>query len=124
MHEFEVFFDGDCPLCSREIKLLKKFDKQQKVLFTDISQPDFKAENYGFDQEFFMAEIRGRTKKSTFVSGVEVFRQLYSALGWNALVQISRWPIISSSLDLGYKVFAKNRLRLTGRCNLQGKCRG
>jgi|GEM_PF-5601106 len=29
----------------------------------------------------------------------------------------TRLPIIKQSLNVGYRVFAKNRLRLTGRCN-------
>ena len=47
---------------------------------------------------------------------VEVFRQLYAAVGLGMFVWPTRLPIISHALDFGYKVFAKNRLRLTGRC--------
>jgi len=30
-YDIEVFFDGDCPLCIREINLLKKLDKKTKL---------------------------------------------------------------------------------------------
>jgi predicted DCC family thiol-disulfide oxidoreductase YuxK len=45
-----------------------------------------------------------------------VFRQLYAAVGFGRLVAVSRVPGISHLLRLGYHLFAKNRLRLTGRC--------
>jgi predicted DCC family thiol-disulfide oxidoreductase YuxK len=30
--------------------------------------------------------------------------------------RLSRLPLISQLLDIGYSVFAQNRVRLTGRC--------
>lgn len=122
MKEIEVFFDGDCPLCSKEIKFLKKLDKQNKIVFTDIADKNFEASNYGLTFDDFMAEIRGRLPDGTMISGVEVFRRLYGAVGLDWAVAITRWPVVSSVLDIGYKWFAKNRLRFTGRCNLKGKC--
>jgi hypothetical protein len=66
--------------------------------------------------EDLMSEIHGRLPDGTWVRGVEVFRRLYSAVGWGAVVSLSRLPLIRGMLDFGYRVFARNRLRLTGRC--------
>lgn len=123
MKEIEVFFDGDCPLCSREINFLKRLDKQEKIVFTNIAEKDFEASNYGLTFDDFMAEIRGRLPDGTMISGVEVFRRLYGAVGLKWTIAITRLPIISSVLDFGYKVFAKNRLRFTGRCNSEKGCK-
>jgi len=35
---------------------------------------------------------------------------------------VTRLPGISQLLSLGYRWFAKNRLRLTGRCEPEGAC--
>ncbi|WP_417851839.1 thiol-disulfide oxidoreductase DCC family protein [Thalassoglobus sp.] len=115
--EFEVFYDGDCPLCKREINLLKRWDKQQRIQFTNIAAEDFSAEEIGIPFEDLMAEIYGRLPDGSTVKGVEVFRQLYSAVGFSWLVGLSRIPGISHLLNFGYRVFARNRLRFTGRCN-------
>ena len=41
--EVEVFFDGDCPLCVREIELLRKLDKPaRRIRFTDIQAKIFR----------------------------------------------------------------------------------
>lgn len=39
--DVEVFFDGQCPLCRREIDWLRRMDSQQRIAFTDISEPTF-----------------------------------------------------------------------------------
>jgi predicted DCC family thiol-disulfide oxidoreductase YuxK len=63
-----------------------------------------------------MARIHARLPSGELVEGVEVFRQLYAAVGYERLVRASRSPLISGLLERGYGWFAKNRLRLTGRC--------
>jgi predicted DCC family thiol-disulfide oxidoreductase YuxK len=114
---FEVFFDGDCPLCVREINLLRWLDRKQRVQFTDIADAAFDASKLGFAHETLMAKIHGRMSDGTFIEGVEVFRQLYQAVGFGPLVALTRMPGIRGLLDIGYTWFAKNRLRLTGRNN-------
>ena len=68
-----------------------------------------------------MDRIHGRLPDGTLVKGVEVFRHLYTAVGFGVLVAPTRLPGIAQLLDLGYRLFAKNRLRLTGRC-ADGAC--
>ena len=120
--EFEVFYDGDCPLCVREIRMLQRMDRRRnRILFSDISRSDFDASAVDLTHSELMEEIHGRLPDGTIVTGVEVFRRLYKAVGFGAPVGVSRVPGISHALDAGYRVFAKNRLRLTGRC-VDGVC--
>lgn len=123
-HDFEVFFDGDCPLCKREIDALRFLDRRRKILFTDIAAPGFDAAPLGKTYRELMDAIHGRMPDGTLVTGVEVFRQLYKAIGLGPLVALTRLPGLSHALDLGYHAFAKNRLRFTGRCikDEQGNC--
>lgn len=118
---FEVFFDGQCPLCTREIALLRRFDRRGAIRFTDIAEPGFDARAIGVSPADLMARIHGRTAEGTIVDGVEVFRRLYAAVGLGPLVAFSRLPPVAWLLDAGYRWFAKNRLRLTGRCDA-GTC--
>lgn len=118
---FEVFFDGDCPLCLREINFLRRRDSQGRLRFTDIAEPAFDPAAYGASMDDFMAQIRGRLPDGSFITGVEVFRHLYSAVGFGWAVRVSRVRGISWLLDRAYVWFAKNRLRLTGRCDT-GAC--
>ena len=112
----EVFYDGECPLCLREIKLLKWLDRKDRIQFSDIAAPDFNAAEYEKTPAQFIDEIHGRLADGSWIIGVEVFRKLYAAVGFGLLVWPTRLPGISHALNFGYQVFAKNRLRLTGRC--------
>lgn len=115
--EIEVFFDGGCPLCLREINFLKHRDRHGKIRFTDIDAAEFHPEVLGKTYDELMAKIYGRLPEGKWITGVEVFRRLYSAIGFGPLVMLTRLPVLSQMLDLGYHVFARNRLRLTGRCS-------
>lgn len=114
---FEVFYDGECPLCRREIGLLQRRDGAQRIRFTDIADPAFDPAPLGVSWEALMKRIHGRLPNGDLVEGVEVFRQLYAAVGFERLVRASRLPGVKQLLDAGYALFAQNRLRLTGRCN-------
>ena len=115
-HEIEVFFDGGCPLCAREVALLRHWDRAHKICFTDIDQPDFDHFRLGKTRPELMGQMHGRLPDGTWLKGVEVFRRMYAAVGFRGLVALSRLPGLSQLLDAGYWMFAKNRLRLTGRC--------
>ncbi len=120
--DIEVLYDGDCPLCVREIRMLQRWDRKRgRIRFTDIAAPGFDASAIGITHEQLMAEIHGRLPDGTWVTGVEVFRRLYAAVGLGAPVAVTRLPGVSHALEAGYRVFARNRLRLTGRCD-DGAC--
>ncbi len=118
-YDIEVFFDGGCPLCRREIGLLKRWDRHQRIRFTDIEAYEFPPAGVGLTREALMAQMHGRLPGGTWLTGVEVFRRMYTAVGFVAVVWLSRWPLISQLLDLGYFIFARYRLQLTGRCTAQ-----
>lgn len=114
--EVEVLYDGDCPLCDREVKMLRRLDRKQRIRFTDIAAAEFEAGDYGLTQDELMAEIHARLPDGAWIRGVEVFRRIYSALGWGPVVGLTRLPVVSNLLDGAYRLFARNRLRMTGRC--------
>ena len=120
--EIEAFYDGDCPLCVREIALLRRWDRRGRIRFTDLADPAFDPASVGRTFDEMMDRMHGRLPSGELVEGVEVFRRLYAAVGFRRLVAVSRWPLISPLLDLFYRFFAKHRLRLTGRCR-DGVCR-
>lgn len=132
----EVYYDGACPLCSREIRFLARRDRHRRIRFTDIADPDFDAwAETGRPLEVLHARIHGRllpgrpdsrprpdADPSGVLDGPDVFRELYSAIGWTGVVAVSRWPGIAQLLELGYQIFARLRRRLPGRCET-GRCR-
>lgn len=122
-HDFdvEVFYDGECPLCVREIDMLRRRDRKERIRFTDIAEDGFDAGALGLSPNALMARIHGRLPDGTFIDGVEVFRRMYAAVGFARAARMSRLPGIAQLLDAAYGAFAKRRLWLTGRCE-NGSC--
>lgn len=124
--EIRVLFDGDCPLCRREVAWLLRRDGGRGVIEAeDIAAPGFDPGRYGLDFASVMGRIHGVLPDGRVVEGVEVFRRLYGAVGLGWLVAPTRWPVLRPLADAAYRWFARNRLRLTGRtealCNA-GRC--
>jgi predicted DCC family thiol-disulfide oxidoreductase YuxK len=105
----------------REIRLLRQRDKRQRIRFVDIAVEAFDAASVGASSEELLDCLHGRLLDGTLIDGLEVFRRLYAAVGFAPLVTLMRLPGIEHALDLGHRCFAKNRLRLTGRC-AEGAC--
>lgn len=113
---FRVFYDGECPLCMREINMVRRLDAGQgRVDLIDLAEPDFEAEAFGLDQSTIEARIHGQLPDGTIVEGVDVFIHLYEAIDRGWLVRPARWSGLRPLLDRAYLWFARNRLRLTGR---------
>ena len=64
-----------------------------------------------------MARIHGVLADGTVIEGMEVFRRAYGAVGLGWLLAPTAWPGLRALADAGYRWFARNRLRLTGRGN-------
>jgi predicted DCC family thiol-disulfide oxidoreductase YuxK len=113
----ELFFDGECPLCKREIDLMRVLDRKHRIVFTDIASPEFTPPEGGPPADAYMARIQARILgEERWLDGMEVFRQAWSRLGFGWLMQVTRLPGLSHLLERSYTWFAQNRLRLTGRC--------
>ena len=65
----QVLYDGDCPLCVKEIKLLKKVNKKQQTLaFIDLKQPGYKPEdnqNISLDEALGVMRVIGKDGQVT-----------------------------------------------------------
>ena len=118
-YDIEMFYDGDCAICNSEAQLLKRLDRRHRILMTNIASADFDATRTGVSWEDLMDRIHARLPDGRMIEGVEVFRVLYTLVGFRWLVGITRLPLVAPLLDLAYDSFARNRLRLTGRCTDQ-----
>ncbi len=113
--DFKILYDGDCPLCRREIDMLRRRNRRGRLAMEDIADPTFDAGRYGVSQDVLMARIHGVDPEGRLVEGVEVFRRAYAAVGLGWLLAWTRWPGLRRLSDAAYRVFARNRLRWTGR---------
>jgi len=117
--QIDLLYDGECPLCLKEIDFLKKRDTEGKIQFTDLASPGYKQEEHGnVDFERGMRSIHAVTSSGDVISGVEVFRRVYEAIGLGWVYAATKLPVIGPAVDVAYDIWASNRLRLTGRPDL------
>ena len=113
-----VFFDGDCPICAREISILNLLNRRQRVHFVNFADSRYDEAATGLARSDLGRVIHARRADGEMILGVEVFRAIWSAVGLAWLARLSRLPFIDWLLIRGYDWFARNRLRLTGRLSL------
>lgn len=118
-YKIDLLYDSECPICALEVEFLKKRDFENRIRFTDLSSPDYNSADHG-NVKFSdgMKKIRAVLPDNTVITGVEVFRQIYSAIGLGWMFHATNLPIIGKAADALYDIWAENRLRLTGRHDL------
>jgi predicted DCC family thiol-disulfide oxidoreductase YuxK len=113
---FCVLIDGACPLCRREAALLRRLDRgRDRLRLQDITDRAFDPARVGRSRDELMGAIHGVMPDGTIITGMEVFRRAYAAVGLGWLLAPTRWPGLRPLFDRAYRWFARNRLRLTGR---------
>jgi predicted DCC family thiol-disulfide oxidoreductase YuxK len=118
--QIKLLYDGDCPLCLREVNFLRAKDRGRGlVAFVDIADPSYQASDHG-GVEFAeaMSRIHGVLADGTVIKNVEVFRQVYQVLGIGWIYAATGWPIIGPVVDKLYDFWADRRLSWTGRPDL------
>ncbi len=118
--QIELLYDGQCPLCVREVNFLKKRDAGRGlVAFVDIADKCYSPEAHGgIDYETAMGRIHAVLPDGTTVKNVEVFRRIYEILGMGWVYAMTKLPVVGSIANWLYEIWADWRLALTGRPDL------
>ena len=119
--KIKLLYDGECPLCLREVNFLQKQDAGRGlVAFVDIAAENYNPEeNGGISFAAAMGRIHAVLADGTILQNVEVFRQVYDILGIGWIYAATKWPVIGFLVDIIYEIWASWRLNLTGRPNLK-----
>ncbi|KAK6924889.1 DCC1-like thiol-disulfide oxidoreductase family [Dillenia turbinata] len=149
--KIKMLYDGDCPLCMREVNMLKERNKQYGAIkFVDISADDYSPEeNQGLHYKTVMGTIHAILSDGTVVTNVEVylgslykknanpateisptnrlthmlialaFRRLYEEVGLGWVYAFTKYEPLATIADAVYGVWAKYRLKITGRPPLE-----
>jgi predicted DCC family thiol-disulfide oxidoreductase YuxK len=118
--KIKLLYDGECPLCLREVNFLKKRDAGRGlIVFVDIASDRYNPQEHGgISFEAAMGRIHALLPDGTILQNLEVFRQVYDRLGMGWVYAATRLPVIGSIADRLYGIWADWRLALTGRPDL------
>jgi predicted DCC family thiol-disulfide oxidoreductase YuxK len=113
IYPLTLLYDANCPVCSLEMDHLRERNTAGRLVFVNIAAPGFEASAYGATLAQMNAEIHGVQADGGLLRGVEVLRLAYSAVGLGWVMQPTGWPLLRPVFDLGYRLFAKHRMRIS-----------
>ena len=76
MSVLEVWFDGDCPLCRREIALMRRLDRRGAITFTDVADGTSACP---LDRADLLARFHAR-EDGVMLSGAAAFAAMWRAI--------------------------------------------
>ena len=102
----EVFFDGSCPLCRREIAYYQKIDISRQLAWVDVSQTQAVCPD-GYCQQDLLKRFHVRTNDGQVFSGAAGFAIMWTLLpgGWKYAGHIAKWRPVTLLLELAYRAF-------------------
>lgn len=117
-----VFYDGSCPMCSREIKHYRRLKGSESIQWIDAATNVHELEKHGLTRDQAMARFHVLDAKQQWQTGAYGFIELWShlpAYRWlsNTVSTLKAAPL----LDKAYTRFASWRMRRqckSGQCQI------
>ena len=104
-----VWYDSECPLCLREIGLMRRLDRCGAVRFIDVQS----GRDCPLDRETLLARFHAQEGDGPIVSGARAFAAMWRAIpALRPLGLLARNRVVLWVLERAYLGFLKIRPRL------------
>jgi predicted DCC family thiol-disulfide oxidoreductase YuxK len=115
-----VYYDGQCPLCVREISFYRRLDRRGAIRWHDVSRDAGDLACDAISQKAALERIHARRPDGRIVTGAAAFVEMWQRLpGFALAAPVARTRPALAVLERGYAWFAPRRQRisrlLTGR---------
>ncbi len=106
MDEVVVWFDGGCPLCRREIALMRRLDRRGAVTFRDVQEA---GSTCPLPRDDLLQRLHA-SENGRMLSGAAAFAAMWRAIpALRPLGLLARSPPVLSALEALYVMFLKVR---------------
>ena len=109
----QVYYDGLCPVCTWEISLLRRLDKQGRLQPIDFTLPDFHPAQHGLDLQDLVSRLYVWDAQGNWHEGIDSFPVLWAAVGWGWVWSWTKVPGLRQLGMAGYALFRRIRPRLS-----------
>ena len=101
-----VWYDGACPLCLREIGLMRRLDRRRAIRFLDLTDA---AVSCPRERRLMLARLHCE-EQGTILSGAAAFAAMWRAIPvLRALGELARLPGVLALLEVLYRGFLRVR---------------
>jgi len=122
-----VFYDGDCPLCRREVAHYRRIDRGERLHWVDAANEPETLTEHGLSLERAMAELHVLDGAGRWQRGVDAFLVIWQQLpAYRWLAKLVTVLGLRHPLGFIYRHFAawRNRRRCeTGSCTTSAGAR-
>ena len=109
MNKLLVYYDAGCPLCRREIALMRRLDRGKVIRFLDVTSD---STDCPVDRAALLARFHA-VEDGRLVSGAAAFAAMWRVIPLLRPLGIAaRNPLILVSLERLYRIFLRLRPRL------------
>ncbi|UXZ97425.1 DUF393 domain-containing protein [Pseudomonas phytophila] len=121
-----LYFDGECPLCAREIKILRSRAAPDRLRFVDISDEAFDTDSVEFTLAQMDSSLHARFDDGTWVTGLDATLWSWRAAGLGAWAAPLSWRFARPMFNIAYRLFCRWRPHLAWLPHPDGgaRCRG
>lgn len=110
MSELIVWHDGSCPLCRREIALMRRLDRRGAITFVDATSAE--DSSCPVDRADLLARFHA-SEDGKLLSGAAAFAAMWRQIPMlRPLGLAARSPVVLGLLEGGYRRFLRIRPRL------------
>ena len=115
----DVFFDGKCGLCSKEIKYYRDIAKKGIFKWYDIAEDPTPLNKYNIPQSTALRQLHVRDDNSKWHIGVDAFIVIWLRLeNWYYLAIILGLPGVKQVASIFYNLFAGFRFSRLEHCQI------
>jgi len=101
--EVTVYYDSVCPLCQREIALMRRLDKRDRIEFVDVYAED---RTCPLDRQTLLERFHARDEDGQLVSGAAAFAAMWRQIpGLRPLGLVARYRPVLWVLERLYRLF-------------------
>ncbi len=111
-----LYYDGKCPLCMREVRLLTRIADPELRLVDLHTVPDASGAPTRLEK---LTTLHCLTAQGQWLMGVDATIQAWSHTRWGWLFSVLRWPLIGPVADRIYAFWARKRYSRLYGC---GEC--
>ncbi|MFA7235894.1 MAG: DUF393 domain-containing protein [Phycisphaeraceae bacterium] len=111
-----VFYDGACPICSRQADVMRRRDRHDRLRLIDISVADFDPARFGLTHAAVQSQMHAVLGDGRVVTAMAAFRHIHRDLGRGWLLAPTGWPVLRPVFDWLYRRFAEHRPRRRVAC--------
>ena len=115
----DVYFDGKCGLCSKEIRYYQTIAPAGVFAWHDIARDPAPLAALGVAQETALRRLHVTDENKTLHQGVDGFIVIWQKLRyWYLLSLLVRLPLIHKIAEIAYNLFADYRFKKLDHCQI------